>query len=69
MVLMIEGLSDEVSPNAVIGMQKPIIYSFAKKIIKIKDLFLLYLDANNLSGYAMSKYLHYGGFKWYYNTN
>ena len=36
---------------------------------KIKNLFFIeYLDANHLYGWAMSKYLPYGGFKWS-NTN
>ena len=26
--------------------------------------FIMYLDANNLYGWAMSQYLPYGGFKW-----
>ena len=26
--------------------------------------FIVYLDANNLHGWAMSQYLAYGGFKW-----
>ena len=26
--------------------------------------FIMYLDANNLRGWAMSQYLPYGGFKW-----
>ena len=26
--------------------------------------FVMYLDANNLCGWAMSQYLPYGGFKW-----
>ena len=29
-----------------------------------ESIFLEYLDANNLYGWAMSKYLPYGGFKW-----
>ena len=29
-----------------------------------ESVFLTYLDANNLYGWAMSKYLPYGGFKW-----
>ena len=29
-----------------------------------ESTFLEYLDANNLYGWAMSKYLPYGGFKW-----
>lgn len=31
---------------------------------KKESVFLEYLDANNLYGWAMSKYLPYGGFKW-----
>ena len=26
--------------------------------------FIMYLDANNLYGWAISQYLPYGGFKW-----
>ena len=26
--------------------------------------FIMYLDANNLYGWAMSQYVPYGGFKW-----
>ena len=29
-----------------------------------ESIFLEYLDANNLYGWAMSKYLPYGDFKW-----
>ena len=29
-----------------------------------ESIFLEYLDANSLYGWAMSKYLPYGGFKW-----
>ena len=36
-----------------------------KKFDKNKDsIFIQYLDANNLYGWAMSKYLPYGGFEW-----
>ena len=36
-----------------------------KKFDKNKDsVFIQYLDANNLYGWAMSKYLPYGGFEW-----
>ena len=31
--------------------------------------FILYLDMNNLYGWAMSKYLPYGGFKWLTNVD
>ena len=34
----------------------------------IESVVIEYLDANNLYGWAMSKYLPYGGFKWG-NTN
>ena len=29
-----------------------------------KSVFIMYLDANNLYGWAMTQYLPYGGFKW-----
>ena len=29
-----------------------------------KSAFIIYLDANNLNGWAMIQYLPYGGFKW-----
>jgi hypothetical protein len=36
-----------------------------EKFDKSKEsVFLQYLGANNLNGWAMSKYLPYGGFKW-----
>ena len=31
--------------------------------------FIIYLDMNNLYGWAMSEYLPYGGFKWLKNIN
>ena len=31
--------------------------------------FIMYLDANNLYGWAMSQYLLYGGFKWLNKKN
>ena len=30
----------------------------------LMDSYILYLDANNLSGYAMCEYLPQGNFKW-----
>ena len=29
-----------------------------------ESVFIMYLDANNLYGWAMTQYLPYGGFKW-----
>ena len=29
-----------------------------------ESVFIMYLDANNLYGWAMAQYLPYGGFKW-----
>ena len=29
-----------------------------------ENVFIIYLDANNLYGWAMIQYLPYGGFKW-----
>ena len=29
------------------------------------SIYILYLDANNLHGWAMSQYLAYGGFQWF----
>ena len=29
-----------------------------------ENKYVLYFDANNLYGWAMSQYLHYSGFKW-----
>ena len=29
-----------------------------------ESVFVMYLDANNLYGWAMIQYLPYGGFKW-----
>jgi hypothetical protein len=34
-----------------------------------QSVFIEYLDANNLYGWAMSKYLPHSGFKWSNNTN
>ena len=34
---------------------------------KKPSLFITYLDMNNLSGWAMRRYLPYGGFKWLKN--
>ena len=31
--------------------------------------YIMYLDANNLYGYAMSQYLPFGGFKWMSQKN
>ena len=31
--------------------------------------FILYLDMNNLYGWAMREYLPYGGFKWFKNID
>ena len=33
-----------------------------------KSKFIMYLDANNLYGWAMSQYLRYSGFKWLSET-
>ena len=45
----------------------------SKKYIQSYDVieptkFILYLDANNLYGGAMSEYLHYGRFNWLNKT-
>ena len=32
--------------------------------ISKESVFIMYLDANNLYGWAMAQYLPYGGFKW-----
>ena len=29
-----------------------------------ESIYIIYLEANNLYGWAMSQYLPYGGFKW-----
>ena len=36
-------------------------------ILKKQSTFILYLDLNNLYGWAMRKYLPYEGFKWLKN--
>ena len=33
-------------------------------ILNEPRIFITYLDANNLYGWAMSQYLTYGGFEW-----
>ena len=38
-------------------------------ILKIHKTFILYLDMNNLYGWAMSEYLPYEEFKWFKNLN
>ena len=38
-------------------------------ILKIHKTFILYLDMNNLYGWAMSEYLPHEEFKWFKNVN
>ena len=42
---------------------------YTKIMIVAKKVFIMYLDANNLYGWAMTQYLPYGGFKWLSKKN
>ena len=51
------------------GMRGGVSYTNERCTEASKNVDILYLDMNNLYGYAMSQYLPYANFKWVKNTD
>ena len=70
------GLISDINMHLYLGIYYIGIYYIAKRYSKANNkymtgydnseesIFITYLDANNLYGWALSKYVPYGGFEW-----